>query len=107
MEHDYKEEARIFKAFSDENRLQILAQLREGEKCACKLLETLQISQPTLSHHARILCEAGIIRGRKEGKWVHYSLDPEGTRRAVMLLARQVTPSTEPGLVCDCREEIV
>lgn len=105
MEQNYEMEAKVFKAFCDENRLQILALLRSGEKCACKLLEALQISQPTLSHHARILCDAGIVRGRREGKWVHYSIDPEGARRAVVLLARQVTVDTEPGLECDCCKE--
>ena len=105
MEQNYEMEAKVFKAFCDENRLQILSLLRSGEKCACKLLEALQISQPTLSHHARILCDAGIVRGRKEGKWVHYSIDPEGARYAVMLLARQVTVDTEPGLECCCKEE--
>ena len=105
MMDSYEMEAKVFKAFCDENRLQILALLRSGEKCACKLLEALQISQPTLSHHARILCDAGIVKGRKEGKWVHYSIDPEGSRRALMLLARQVTPDAEPGLNCDCDKE--
>ena len=60
--------ALIFKAFCDENRLQILELLRSGEKCACKLLDDLHISQPTLSHHMKILCDAGIVQGRKEGK---------------------------------------
>lgn len=105
MKQDYQTEAKIFKAFCDENRLQILALLRSGEKCACKLLEALQISQPTLSHHTKILCDSGVIRGRKEGKWVHYSIDPEGARRAVMLLAQQLQPDQVPGLECDCGKE--
>ena len=49
----------ICKALSDENRLRILQMLRSGEKCACKLLEELNISQPTLSHHMKILCDSG------------------------------------------------
>ncbi|MCI5648560.1 MAG: metalloregulator ArsR/SmtB family transcription factor [Fusicatenibacter sp.] len=65
--------------------------LRSGEKCACKLLEELQISQSTLSHHMKILCDAGIVQGRKEGKWVHYSLDPAGAEHAKELLNEQVT----------------
>ena len=71
MASAYKDTACVFKAFCDENRLQILEMLRSGEKCACKLLEELQISQSTLSHHMKILCDAGIVQGRKEGKWVH------------------------------------
>ena len=87
MASAYKDTARVFKAFCDENRLQILEMLRSGEKCACKLLEELQISQSTLSHHMKILCDAGIVQGRKEGKWVHYSIDPAGAERAKELLA--------------------
>ena len=91
MASEYRETARVFKAFCDENRLQILEMLRSGEKCACKLLEELQISQSTLSHHMKILCDSGIVHGRKEGKWVYYSLDPLGVERAKELLNEQVT----------------
>ena len=71
---DYRNDAKLFKALSDENRLQILAQLNAEEKCACVLLEKLAISQPTLSHHMRILAEARLVECRKEGKWMYYSL---------------------------------
>lgn len=98
MGSEYAETARVFKAFCDENRLQILALLRSGEKCACKLLEELQIGQSTLSHHMKILCDAGVVRGRKEGKWVHYSLDPAGAARARQLLEQQLTLNTPGGL---------
>ena len=91
MASSYKETARVFKAFCDENRLQILEMLRSGEKCACMLLDELQISQSTLSHHMKILCDSGIVRGRKEGKWVHYSIDPAGAERARKLLNLQIT----------------
>ena len=63
---DYRNDAKLFKALSDENRLQILAQLNNEEKCACVLLEKLAISQPTLSHHMRILAEARLVECRKE-----------------------------------------
>ena len=75
---DYKRTAILFKAFCDENRLQILSLLQNGEKCACKLLEEMQITQPTLSHHMKILCDAGIVVARKEGKWMHYSISEDG-----------------------------
>ncbi len=71
--------AKIFKAIGDENRLEILALLRGGERCACKLLEDLQISQSTLSHHMKLLCDAGLVASRKEGKWVHYSIEPDAS----------------------------
>ena len=76
----YWETARVFKAFCDENRLQILKMLRSGEKCACKLLEELQISQSTLSHHMKILCGCGLVKARRQGKWTHYSLCCETLR---------------------------
>ena len=94
MASAYKDTARVFKAFCDENRLQILEMLRSGEKCACKLLEELQISQSTLSHHMKILCDSGIVQGRKKGNWVHYSLDPAGVKRAKVLLDKQLTLTT-------------
>lgn len=75
---DNKNIAIIFKAFCDENRIQILELLRSGEKCACKLLDEMNITQPTLSHHMKILCDAGVVVGRKEGKWMHYSISEEG-----------------------------
>ena len=79
---DAQKTAMIFKAFCDENRLQILELLRGGEKCACRLLEELSISQPTLSHHMKILCDSGIVLGRKEGKWMHYRISLSGVQTA-------------------------
>ena len=65
----------ICKALGDGNRLQIVQMLSDGEKCGCKLLEAFEITQPTLSHHMKILCECGLVNDRKEGKWHHYSLN--------------------------------
>ena len=92
----YSESAKIFKAFGDENRLRILELLGTGEKCACKLLEDLQISQSTLSHHMKLLCDAGVVRGRKEGKWVHYSIDPEGAAYVNALFWKQLCMDENP-----------
>lgn len=86
MQMDTDEAAVVFKAFCDENRIKILLMLRGGEKCACKLLEALSVTQPTLSHHMKILCDSGIVSGRREGKWTHYSIRPEGAERARELL---------------------
>lgn len=82
MELDTKKVATVFKAFCDENRVRILQLLDSGEKCACDLLEELDISQPTLSHHMKILCDSGIVVGRKEGKWMNYSISKEGVELA-------------------------
>ena len=67
----------ICKALGDSNRLQIVQILSDGEKCGCKLLEAFEITQPTLSHHMKILCECGLVSDRKEGKWHHYSINTE------------------------------
>ncbi|NCB31021.1 MAG: transcriptional regulator [Clostridia bacterium] len=78
--------ARVFKAFCDENRVTILQLLKDGELCACKLQEQMCIGQSTLSHHMRILCDAGVVNAQRVGKWTHYSLDPEGGKAALILL---------------------
>lgn len=106
MASEYAEAAKVFKAFCDENRLQILGLLRSGEKCACKLLDELHIGQSTLSHHMKILCDSGVVQGRKEGKWVYYSIDLAGADRAKRLLEKQVTLTAlcEQGVDCCCKE---
>ena len=93
----------IFKAFCDENRIRILHLLRGGEKCACRLLEEMNISQPTLSHHMKILCDSGIVVGRKEGKWMHYRICPEGVQLAMDYL-NGLTPSDAACESKPCRE---
>ena len=67
----------ICKALSDVNRLHIVEYLTGGELCACEILERLRITQPTLSHHMKALCDAGLIQSRREGKWMYYSLNCE------------------------------
>lgn len=69
--------ALICKALGDTNRLEIVEMLSDGEKCGCKLLERFEITQPTLSHHMKVLCDCGLVNARKEGKWQHYSLNCE------------------------------
>lgn len=86
MEMDIRKTAILFKALGDENRIKILKLLSGGEKCACKLLEALSVTQPTLSHHMKILCDSGIVNGRKEGKWMHYSISAEGIAYAKQCL---------------------
>lgn len=88
MDLGYKTTARVFKAFCDENRLQILGLLRDNELCAFQLQEALEIGQSTLSHHMKVLCESGIVIARREGKWTYYRIDVDGSRRAIELLQR-------------------
>ena len=81
----------IFKALGDENRIRIMRLLQSGEKCACVLLDDLQITQPTLSHHMKILCDSDLVVGRKEGKWTHYSISPDGAAAAMRCLQELTT----------------
>ena len=75
MNEKYNEYALLFKALSDPNRLLIIDYLLDSERCACVILEQLQITQSTLSYHMKILCESNIVNAQKEGKWIHYSLN--------------------------------
>ena len=97
---DERRTALVFKALCDENRIRILKLLCGGEKCACKLLEELNISQSTLSHHMKILCDSGIVTGRKQGTWMHYSISPEGAQTAKDLLTELTTVTGGEECIC-------
>ncbi|MCI9412505.1 MAG: winged helix-turn-helix transcriptional regulator [Eubacterium sp.] len=98
-----KQIAVIFKAFCDENRIRIIKLLRSGEKCACRLLEEIKVTQPTLSHHMKILCDAGIVIGRKEGKWTHYSISEKGVKQAkeCLQMLTSLDDESEGGPCCE------
>lgn len=83
----YEKEAAVFKALCDQNRLLILETLQSGEKCACKILEDLNIGQSTLSHHMKILCDSGFVVARRDGKWMHYSINEQGFEIAKNILS--------------------
>ena len=96
--------AAIFKAFCDENRIRIIKSLRSGEKCACKLLEEINVTQPTLSHHMKILCDAEIVAGRKEGKWTYYSISEKGVKQAKECLEQLTTLEVEYKIESCCEK---
>lgn len=95
MDESYENQARIFRALSDPNRLKILDLLRDGEKCACALLEMLQITQPTLSHHMKALCDADLVVVRKDGRWMNYSISAQGSKAAVNLLCELTSAAAD------------
>lgn len=68
--------ARRFQALSDEKRLRILDILRDGEHCVCDLTDALDVGQSLLSFHLKTLKDAGLVRDRRDGRWVHYALVP-------------------------------
>ncbi|NTV79222.1 MAG: winged helix-turn-helix transcriptional regulator [Clostridiales bacterium] len=67
----------VYKALGDETRLKIIEILSCGELCACDILESFAITQPTLSYHMKILTECGLVISRKEGSWIRYSNNEE------------------------------
>jgi len=77
LKSNYEQAALVFKALGDPNRLAVIDMIKSEEKCACKILEALNITQPTLSHHMKTLCDVGLVNSRREGKWMHYSINAE------------------------------
>lgn len=67
----------------DENRIEILKLLKNVERCICTILEDINISQSTLSHHMNILSDAQFVKSRKDGKWTHYSINKENYQKAL------------------------
>lgn len=105
----FKENAIVFKALCDENRLMILELLQDGEKCACVLLEKLNIGQSTLSHHMKILCDSKIVSSRKQGKWTLYSINQNGCKNAIKILKDITAVSKNSSLdekhcIADCKD---
>ena len=97
--------ALVSKALSDSNRLQIIQMITDQERCACKLLEHFNISQPTLSHHMRILSDCNLIKTRKEGKWSHYSMNMEtmeAYKNYINVLYKAALISAEEQGDCNC-----
>jgi len=71
-------QSRLFKALADETRLRIVKLLEVREMCVCEVMIALGLTQPTASHHLGLLENAGLVKDRKEGKWVFYSIaDPK------------------------------
>lgn len=97
---NYVDGAQIFRALGDPRRAMIVDMLSCGELCACKILEEFELSQPTLSHHMKLLCACGLVKARNEGKWTHYSLNEEGIAKAKQFLS-DITLSKEN---CICKD---
>lgn len=74
---DYQEYSEMLKALGENTRLRIFEMLRNGTLCGCKILEKLNITQPTLSHHMKVLCDCGLVKAEKDWKWTYYSIDCE------------------------------
>ena len=84
--HRTERAVELFHALSDETRLQIIELLNKGERCVCDLTDSLDAAQSRLSFHLRVLRDAGIVRDRKEGRWVHYELNRDAFEEAEALV---------------------
>lgn len=84
--------ARVFKALGDPVRLRLLSMIASrdgGEVCVCDLTPAFDLSQPTISHHLKLLREAGLIAAERRGTWVYYRLLPAATDRLAAILTRR------------------
>jgi ArsR family transcriptional regulator len=77
----------IFKALSDETRIRILKLLEGGELCVCDIVAALDMIQPKVSFHLSVLKEAGLLKDRKQGKWIHYCIDDSDIFRRFLVLS--------------------
>ncbi|WP_346899534.1 metalloregulator ArsR/SmtB family transcription factor [Clostridium sp. UBA7503] len=98
---NYEGNAKIIKALSDPNRLKIVDILSCGERCACDILEHFDFTQPTLSHHMKVLIDCGLVENRKDGLWSHYFLNNTNCNKLILFLT-SVTTDTEK---CICKEK--
>ena len=98
----YREDVKKIKALADENRLAIMRALQHGEKCGCDLLEELNISQPTLSHHMKILSDSGLVDYHKDGKWMRYSISAEGVQAFRAMIQSYARCDCEDGETGSC-----
>lgn len=80
MNENYIKLAGMMKALSDETRFKILSMLSENELCACMILKELEITQPTLSYHMKVLCDCGLVNYRQDGIWMKYTVNIENLR---------------------------
>ena len=95
----------VLRALSDDNRLRILARLRKGEQCVCTLVDALDCAQPLLSHHLRVLKEAGLVGDRREGRWTYYAINEETLQAIERFLADLRGPAGPKPVSRPCRNE--
>ncbi|MBB6624198.1 ArsR/SmtB family transcription factor [Clostridium gasigenes] len=101
MEKKYEDNAKIVKALSDGNRMKIVDILSCGEKCACDILEHFEFTQPTLSHHMKVLMECGVVSSRREGLWTYYSLNIVNCNKLIFFIMNLVTDTED----CVCKNK--
>lgn len=95
MEKDYEKNVQILKAIGEINRIKILELLSTGEKCACVILESFNFTQPTLSHHMKVLMDCNIVSFRKEGKWSYYKINNDLAKELLCFLDNSLKKNKE------------
>ena len=95
--------AALFHALSDPIRIEVLGLLATGEQCVCDLTDALDVAQSRLSWHLKTLSDAGIISGRREGRWNYYSLNTDalGEARAILDLLKPTRRGAARAVCCD------
>lgn len=97
---DFEAYSKVAKAIADPKRVKILDLLSCGELCACDILEHFDFTQPTLSHHIKVLSEAGLVVSKKEGTWHHYTINQEQAQKYIQETTHLLTHSEE----CSCKD---
>lgn len=100
MKKDYEKNVQVLKAIGEINRIKILELLSTGEKCACVILKSFNFTQPTLSHHMKVLIDCNIVTSRKEGKWSYYKINKDVAEEMLCFLGDSIKEKNE-----DCTEE--
>lgn len=101
----YSEYVPMLKALSDETRLQIVEMLSCGEMCACNILESFHITQPTLSYHMKILTDCSLVNSRRDGSWINYSANTKQVTTIIEFLDR-ISNGQQTCICKDTREVI-
>lgn len=91
-----------FKALGEENRIKIIHLLLEREHCVCELIKKLNLSQSTVSHHVKILKEAGLLNDRRRGTWNYYSLNQSGFQQYASALEKKLFQPVAQAIFIEC-----
>ncbi len=83
----------MLKALSDDTRLKITGMLASGTLCACDILESFQITQPTLSYHMKLLTACHLVRAQRIGAWMHYTLETNRYQQLLEFMADLIVPN--------------
>lgn len=89
------EQLKVFKALSNDNRLKIINLLDQNNLCACKILEKIELSQSTISHHMKILEDADLVTSKKDGKWRYYSINSQTFNELKLFFSKLENTSNE------------